>query len=469
MDNRFKALLITALACLVLFNACEEPIDVGRDLIPDGDALVADTIETLLLPLNTISDSAVFTTSRGTAILGSVESSVFGNAYAGLYTEVGFTTQFDSSKTYILDSMVLYVRNTGYFGDSLIPQSFNILQMTDSIPGNTGFVANTSFPTSMTPIGTITNTLPSSDSTMIGNGLFPRHLSARLDDGLAQLLLDKLDDGSITNDSSLQSNFKGVYIEPETSMPGRGIYDLEIIPTNVGSNASGIQIFYRTTDMDTSSYLLDFSLANSFNNALDDVFFPGLQNHNRLWHDFSVAESELQAQLDTYDSDGYDQGYIKGGSGILALLELPDTQPMLDGFQVNTAQLTIEGIIDNPADTLFLPNSLTLNERFSLDDDGEKNGGLVTITGNGDLPTPDRFYDISDTAFLQKQTSGGITTYNYTFNLPLFVQNVINGDIPGTLYLSSNRRTTLFDALKFGATDHPTNSIKLKVIYTKPN
>jgi len=385
MSNRLKALLILAFGCIIIFNACEEPLEAGRDIIPDGDALVTDTIETLLVPLNTISDSVLFSTNRTSGILGAVQSNIFGNAYAGLYTETGFSRDFDTSKTYIFDSIVLYLRNTGYTGDSLIPQTFNIFELTDTIPGMESFTSQKQFAVNPTPIGTIVDKRPSSDSTRIGRGLFQHHFSAKLDDAIGQSLLTKLESGEIMNDSSLQENFKGIYIEPVLNSNARGSYNVEMVGNAAGSNASGVHIFYRTTDMDTLSYILDFQLSSSFSSTTDDGtrFFPGVQNHNRIWNDVTTAEATLQNQLDNYDPNGYDQSYVRGGNGLMTLIELPDTKAQLDGFQINRAELIIEGIVENLDDTLFLPTILSLNERFAIDSDGELTGGLVSITGDG--------------------------------------------------------------------------------------
>lgn len=470
MSNLLKSFLLTGLVVLFLFS-CEEPTEVGGEIIPPGDALEVDTIENLSVVLNVIEDDVIFTDNFSNILLGAKQSNVFGNSYASLYSEVGIISAFDTEEDYTYDSLILYLRPSSFLGDSTIAQSFNVYQLADSIATGEEFVADTEFPIG-TLIGTIDNVKPSTANTVINGDTLDFHISTRLDDGLGQMLLQKLDDGEIDSDSSLQAFFKGIYIEPVINSSAQGTFaiNLDRVLTG-GDDRSGISIYYKTPN-DTSTYDLTLDPLEGVTATIDGEvrYFPGVQNHNRIWTDYSTAEADLQTQIATYSPGGYEVGYTQAGNGLVTLIELPNAASTLDGFQINKAELVLEGIVDPTSliDTLFLPTFLVLNERFG-EDEGELNGLLVDIAGNGDLLDPDRVYDATAVAFLNLDEVNGETVYRYTFNLPSYVQNIISGEVQDSLLLSTSARINSFSGLKFGNLNHPTNSAKFKVIYTKPN
>ncbi len=481
MKNLLSAFIFTALAAIFLIAACDEPTQVGRDLIPPDDVIVTDSSDTFSVIVNLVHDDSIITSNRSTPLLGAIESPVFGNAYASLYTELGRVNKFETG-TFTYDSLMLYVAISSFTGDTTSVQNFNVYRMTDSIRSSsiTNGIRSDSSITTSTLVGTI-SVDPKTDSTFIlGKYRKTPHFKARLDDNLGAELFQKLTDGTIDHaDSTLQANLRGLYIEPVMNTGTRGTFTTSLAE-NGSTIFTGLHLYYHNAS-DSNVFRMNFIPRRGFTAIKRDAdgkveknsngdtlytFLPGVQNLNRMVTDYTAAESVLQTSLGTYANTGYSSGYVQGGNGLLAQIEFPDVAATLAGKYVNRAQLIVEGTYTDPLDSLFLPTSLILGEYFDRNDLGEKTGIIVSTTANNGIRLPDRLYDLTDRAVLEIDSDVTPAKYTYTFNLPLYVQNIIKGEVPAQVYLSVPNRTSSFEQVKFGGTNAPQNRIRLKVFYS---
>jgi|GEM_PF-4455251 len=463
--RKYTSFLVLAItAYLFVLQSCEEPTEVGRGVVPPNDALFADSVEFDVI-VNTFRDDSIFLSNLSQPIIGHHNSPVFGSGFASLFNEVGFSEGYETDPTYMYDSITIALRAVGYEGDTLTPQSFNIYRMADSINSRSSYYADTSWLTS-TLIGSFNNILPSRDSVFVAGELVPNHLTTRLDDGLGNFLFTNLNDSTIISDSTLQSLFNGIHIEPDLTGTGKGIFDINIASNSSNDNYSGIYVhFHNATD--TQAIHFEFDILGS--NSLSGNYEPGRQNHNRVWHDFSTAEAGLTAQLPGYSASGFPDGYLVGGAGTAVLLEFPDVRSTIPSdAQINRAEMIFSGEINDDADSLRIPSVLVLGEKFNLNTLGNPAGTYTTISGNTnstEQPDPDRFYDISDSAFADVDENGEL---RYEFNFPLYVQNIVAGTVSDSLYLFPQTRIGTFNAIKIGGTNNLSRPVKLKVIYSQP-
>lgn len=446
------------LFCLLL--ACEDPSNVGNGVIPDDDALPVDSIDFTDFVLNNYTDDTLFTGFRNIMTLGEVSQGQLGTGHASIYNEVstGTYTVVDNP---VLDSVVLYLRTVSYSGVEEEAQTFTVHTLQDSIPSNTGLLIDTTFTTNQ-QIGVFSDIIFSSDNVTINEQEVAPHISTHLDIPYFQDILNKLNDSTIVTTNELQNELLGVAILPSFSNSGKGLFTVDMSRLN-GSQTS-IRLYYTDAEDEQHTHVFNFSPVQDFTNS-DDEYFAGVYNHNSLLVDNSSGIAEIGNQVDQFLQNGYNKGFIQGGHGIYTSITFDDLSQSLDpNIKVNSARLTIRPLLTQLSDTIHLPLSIGLYEEFELNDEGNKNGGVIGIDGSGlVIRDPNRIYDSFTIANRFKEEEG---KYSYTFSIPNYMERFKNNEETGTLYLLSSSRGSSFQGIVFDKTlTEP--GIHLRVKYTE--
>ena len=148
------------LTLLVVFaGACKKETGIGADLLPGNDLLSAKNTDTFSLYTKTVADGALRSDKLPKVYLGVINDPIFGFQKSSFAIELdrGDVILDDTLKPYIVDSVVLFIKYNGIFGDSTIAQDFNISTISTKIDENTAYYSNNSSFTSATPLANITN------------------------------------------------------------------------------------------------------------------------------------------------------------------------------------------------------------------------------------------------------------------------------------------------------------------------
>ncbi len=446
-----------AFCSLLQFTSCDEPTLVGKDLIPDDDALVLDSLQFDNFSINMFRDDSILNSSVSNFWLGKSQLPGVGESVANFYSEFFFGGNMNRLENAVFDSIVLYLRNTGFEGDSTVAQTINIYKLTDSLRSETEgyYYLKDSIPYGDL-IGTITDAVYSSDSVFVNGVRTSSHLKATMDFQFGQDLFTQLNDSILTTNKEFQEYFPGIAFRANESNTGAGWF--QMMANSTSPDLSGFQLFYHN-DEDTS--YIRFPLSPIFDYIdSENTYYPGSQNINQVVTSYSNAT--ILDQLNQSVSGGNEVNYLQSGNGVY--LEI-DFQELLTELQddevVNFAEFKLKPSFDQLADTIYLPQSIILGDGFVENSNGEKTGAILGIDGSNvsGTPTNGRIYDGTNIAYLQKLGEGD---YQYRFQMPSTLQSMHQGIISPKLYLLSSNRATKFTYFKFNKTD-----LSMKVIYSK--
>ena len=457
------------LTLLVVFaGACKKETGIGADLLPGNDLLSAKNTDTFTLYTKTVADGALRSDKLPKVYLGVINDPIFGFQKSSFAIELdrGDVILDDTLKPYIVDSVVLFIKYNGIFGDSTIAQDFNISTISTKIDENTAYYSNNSSFTSATPLANITNYKFSPSQKV---GLFTTDtigtagvFRAVLPNSFATDLLSK--DAIQLRDSLYFKNYlPGILVE-NSNNNGNAMAEMDL-----SSVYSGIYIFYkdkkntqRIMRLKTSeSVAVNGQLRSRQNgiNFFSNTLSPAIQN---------VVSSGLV-------SDSVN--YLLGQGGSLVKISLP-TIGSLGKVAVNKAILSITQIQNNSQKDLLPPFALLLLKRNT-------SGELEYIptydendARNGIKPEGFSYADSVSTDIF------GNKLVRYSIKISKYIQNISKGIESNTdLYLGTYRtggtdgKSNLLTTYNFGYTPYrmilagsnysdPRFKMKLNIIYT---
>lgn len=405
------------LTLLVVFaGACKKETGIGADLLPGNDLLSAKNTDTFSLYTKTVADGALRSDKLPKVYLGVINDPIFGFQKSSFAIELdrGDVILDDTLKPYIVDSVVLFIKYNGIFGDSTVAQDFNISTISTKIDENTAYYSNNSSFTSATPLANITNYKFSPSQKV---GLFTTDtigtagvFRAVLPNSFATDLLSK--DAIQLRDSLYFKNYlPGILVE-NSNNNGNAMAEMDL-----SSVYSGIYIFYK--DKKNTQRIMRLKTSESV--AVNGQLRSRQNGINFFSNTLSPAVQNVVTSGLVSDS----VNYLLGQGGSLVKISLP-TIGSLGKVAVNKAILSITQIQNNSQKDLLPPFALLLLKRNT-------SGNLEAIsTFNNDYKEG---YSYADSV----ATDGsGNKLLRYSFNLSKYIQNIASGKETNTdLYIAN--------------------------------
>lgn len=405
------------LTLLVVFaGACKKETGIGADLLPGNDLLSAKNTDTFSLYTKTVADGALRSDKLPKVYLGVINDPIFGFQKSSFAIELdrGDVILDDTLKPYIVDSVVLFIKYNGIFGDSTVAQDFNISTISTKIDENTAYYSNNSSFTSATPLANITNYKFSPSQKV---GLFTTDtigtagvFRAVLPNSFATDLLSK--DAIQLRDSLYFKNYlPGILVE-NSNNNGNAMAEMDL-----SSVYSGIYIFYK--DKKNTQRIMRLKTSESV--AVNGQLRSRQNGINFFSNTLSPAVQNVVSSGLVSDS----VNYLLGQGGSLVKISLP-TIGSLGKVAVNKAILSITQIQNNSQKDLLPPFALLLLKRNT-------SGNLEAIsTFNNDYKEG---YSYADSV----ATDGsGNKLLRYSFNLSKYIQNIASGKETNTdLYIAN--------------------------------
>jgi len=305
-----------------------------------------------------------------TGMLGSMMDPVFGRTTAGIYTQFRLP---ENGHTYgsdpVLDSVVLSLSYSGFYGDTAAQQSIKIYELTGEMFPDSTYYSNQSIPDDGQIIASADFVPVPGDSITVGGNPASPQLRIRLSDEFGQKLINAGSEVYSDNESWL-TFMKGLRITSDPAMAGGGIMLFDMLASN-----TALTVYYRTGEPQDT---LSFAFVSNSNCARFTAF-----DHN----DYLDALPEFRAQVLEQDTAlGMKEFYLQSMGGVKARIRLPDIAGYFKDGPVAINEAMLVFYINDDGAGLAPPPQLGLalvgeeGEYLPLPDAGEAGsyyGGLL--------------------------------------------------------------------------------------------
>ncbi len=463
MKQVIYALLVLPLI-LVLSGSCNDPSDVGAELVENDQSNFFSTDTLSVIGLTVPSDEVItFDPNLPIAymLLGEINEPIFGKANSSFYIQprLSFTSassvfDFDDA---VIDSVILSMRydTLAIYGDTLAPFTVTVKELSEAMDNTATYNSDQSFAVAPTPIGTYTfyptpytryatlvqDTTDMGQDTSYFNYTYPQ-LRIPLDNALGEKLLFELDSLDYENNESFIEAFPGLYVYPEETSKSM----LSFV-----SNNTQLQVYFTK---DEESLLVEYPL-------------NGLSARSvRFQHDWS------NALVNNYIDNPQNSDsllFIQAMAGPNIKLSFPTVENLGDVI-VNSAELefTIADIMGD--DTGLYPPASNIICGYKNSD-----GTFISLVEVLNMISTRNSNFFGGT--VEEEVIDGQTIRKYTMKISSHFQNIINGSaFDNNLYLKilspqwiQNsglvKQGTAERSILYGAgSEYP---IKLNIIYTK--
>lgn len=334
----YLTLLIGTLA--LGFASCKKsPETIGNNLISDNnyiDVYHADTIE---IVCHSYFDS-IATSNAATAMLGAMKDPVFGTTEAGFYTQFRPSVAGQSfGNNPVMDSLVLQLCISGYYGDTTVMQTVHAYTLTDSLSVDSTYYSYSSVATENIDLANGYHFAPHPKTKVhiIGTDTVTQPIiRIPLSQELGNYLMS-LDTTAYSRPDLFKQHFKGLYLMCDpVSMVG-AITNISL--TN--NTYTLLQLYYHDAATPDKPMRYNYYVTSS------DAYF------NHFDHDYTQGSTEFVNQLiDGQEALGQSTIYLQAMGGVRAWVKFPNLDHWADSLEgchlvVNEAKLIL------PASTML--------------------------------------------------------------------------------------------------------------------
>ncbi len=435
-----KVFFVFLIAVSLLFIACEEEGLLGLDFI--GHEAGVYKTDTLSITAITQKEDSIPSNDVRMAVIGLMNDPVYGKSKSSFYSEVRLIeNDISIGNEPRLDSIVLRLAYSDFYGDTLTRQVLRVYELTERIPEDTIIYSNRTVPHKAEPIVTKSIMPKPNDSIVIGGVLRVPQIRINLGEEFGNRIIEQNGTESFENNANFLDFFNGLYItvEDHDRVGGVGYFDI----TNP---ITGIMLYY--TDLDS-----DDDDDNNDDQSLTQ-FFPINMFCRRYNHfenfDYQNISPVISGQIhEDNTSLGDSIVFLKGLHGLRAKINIHDLEGFGDdkNIVVNKASLIIP--VDESFSSAFFPAPSSLI-MFALDSNGE----LKSIIDS----------------YLGSAIYGG--SYNdeekhYKFNITRHVQSIINGSFDtGQIVIRANNPMENAHRVALKGPGRTDENIRLELIYS---
>lgn len=251
-----KSLPIVCLLFMALLVACEDPKEIGGDLVTTD--VNTNYIDTFTVKLSTTLLDSNVTSQAAYMLVGQYNDPIFGTISSKAYAKfLGDVTGIDS--TSVMDSVQLRTVYAYYYGDTARKQTINVHLLTEDLSTTTIYNSNNSLGYETTPIASATT------------GRIVKYKSAAADTVLFDTLIFKIK-GKFANKmlqyainplDTFNTNVKGLVFVPQGNTNGT---ILGLKPTQTRLNVYAHYIRKKTSGVGDTTYVNNYSFKPSFQN-----------------------------------------------------------------------------------------------------------------------------------------------------------------------------------------------------------
>ena len=328
----YLALMIGTLA--LAFASCKKsPETIGNNLISDNNYIGVYHTDTTKIICHSYFDS-IATSHATSALLGATKDPVFGQTEAGFYTQFRPSVAGQSfGNNPVMDSLVLQLCISGYYGDTTLMQTVHAYALTDSLMVDSTYYSYSSVATENIDHANSHHFCPHPRTKVhiIGTDTVTQPvIRVPLSQELGNYLMT-LDTTAYSRPDLFKQHFKGLYLTCEpVSMNGAISY------INLTNNTySLLQLYYHDAATPDKPMRYNFYVTSS------DAYF------NHFDHDYTQGSPEFVSQLiDEQEALGQSSIYLQTMGGVRAWVKFPNLNHWTDSLEgchlvVNEAKLIL--------------------------------------------------------------------------------------------------------------------------------
>ncbi len=296
--------------------------------MPPSEKINVKYTDDFTLEAYTFSTDSILSSKMNPALLGSKVDPVFGTSKADFITQTRLSNPQDFGNQPVADSLILYLRANGYYGDGDYEQILEVYELIkDFGEDTTDYYSNLSLEGILSESLIGTTTFQPKNDTLV---------SVKLDVSIAQKIVDV---GNYELQKEFREVFKGIYVTSENVTEGGGITYFDLL-----SSDSKLIIYYHNADTDsTISY--------------DCVINDKCVSINRYSHDYETADVTYKiSHLDDLIPDSVI--YAMGMGGVYTRIDLSfleswrrDSMPVA----INNAEIIVSLSAYDPFSEMFPP------------------------------------------------------------------------------------------------------------------
>ena len=328
----YLALMIGTLA--LAFASCKKsPETIGNNLISDNNYIGVYHTDTTKIICHSYFDS-IATSHATSALLGATKDPVFGQTEAGFYTQFRPSVAGQSfGNNPVMDSLVLQLCISGYYGDTTLMQTVHAYVLSDSLMVDSTYYSYSSVATENIDHANSHHFCPHPRTKVhiIGTDTVTQPvIRVPLSQELGNYLMT-LDTTAYSRPDLFKQHFKGLYLTCEpVSMNGAISY------INLTNNTyTLLQLYYHDAATPDKPMRYNFYVTSS------DAYF------NHFDHDYSQGSPEFVSQLiDEQEALGQSSIYLQTMGGVRAWVKFPNLNHWTDSLEgchlvVNEAKLIL--------------------------------------------------------------------------------------------------------------------------------
>ncbi len=424
----YAAIIIAGVLAIV---SCSEPDSVGIEVQPAGDQPGLFYTDTFTIEASTIIEDSLRSDENVAALnlVGSYTDNVFGLSRASFYTQFRLpnnATNFTFGTDPVLDSVVLTLAYTDYYGDTLTPMTMEVLRLEEAMVIDSNYYTNDVVVTGQQLLAPTVVSVNPKDSVLVDEVLRIPHLRLKLDQTWGTEFLTS-GDANFTDNNVFVNYFKGLTVRAaDVTSVDQGC----IMTFNLNASMSKMTFYYKN-GTDTTRKTANFEVNSN------------CPRFNHYEHDYTLAGFG-----NTFPVPGGNQLYIQAMSGVKARIKFPFIRNLnaLGSVSINKAELVL-AVEDN---SLYKNHTNLLV--FGVDADGKE--ALIP-----DLLESSSYYG----------GSFSTTDNNYKFNLARYIQRLVSNNTLndyGLSIVSSGGAISAFRSIIPGPASNG-SKLQLRVTYSK--
>ena len=487
MTIRSIRFILICFSLLFIVSSCRkinETSNIGGNVIPGVDGV--NTFDTSLatFAFNHIFEAnkdSVFVGLVNDQILGNISSDpLFGKTNAKMFVQLkpeiypwNFSGIYNKDSLHI-DSVVLVLGWNASYGDTVTSQKITVKEIDplSDFRVDSFLTIRDPGPATTTILGTKTFSPQNlKDSVKAFADTTTGQLRIRLDNSFGQRLLNYDTAHAYANDSAFNTYFKGFAIEPDQSVGNAlmafGIYN---------NPKTKLAIYYRYTKGGQ-----DIPVVNYF------LFKPGSSANHNYVNRFDFAGTPLLTASNSAGAD--DLVYIINTPGSYATVKIPALKDLSNRI-IHRAELIVEEVYD-PSDITFTPpDGLMLDVYdstlgtsgdykyipydFNPDQNGNPNPsfglyGQLTVNSFGN---PIKVWKFDVTRYVQNVLTKQEPVHDFrlyaTQTAVSRLRTVVLNNSGSYLFATVNvNQRFAFGRIRVGGGNHPTQKMRLRLVYTK--
>ena len=326
------ALVIGAL--ILAFSSCRKsPETIGNNLISDNNYMEVYHTDTVDIVCHSYTDS-VATKNATYALLGAMKDPIFGATEAGFYTQVRPSVAGQSfGNSPVLDSLVLQLHISDYYGDTMVMQTAHAYVLTDTLSYDEAYYSNSVLATEVIDQANNYQFMPRpyTKTSVIGTDTVGQPiLRIPLSQELGNYLLN-LDSSYYSRPDLFKQQFKGLYVNcSPVSQDG------SIVSINLTNNTfTMLQLYYHDAATPEKPMRYNYYVTSS------DTYF------NHFDHDYQQGSPEfVQQLLEGQEALGQGRVYLQTMGGVKTFIQFPHLAHWADSLEnchlvVNEAKLVL--------------------------------------------------------------------------------------------------------------------------------